>query len=184
MDGVYLSRWRYLSTTILEASGIRILVKISITSLLFSVQDAFGPFSGGPTSSSAPSTLGDPFTFSSSFSEEMEFDSSFGDFGEFQSAAGSSASDSGFGGTQEIPISPDRDRDGDGDLTPTKLSGSWTFTPSTVPKDGEESTAKGGGGFGFDDDFDAQPSSPVSGRGKSFPAEPPDSPEQDKRMYM
>lgn len=56
----------------------------------------------------------DPFTFTSSFSDEMEdssFDSNFGDFGDFQSAE-------------------------DGELTPT--TGSWSFT-SDSSADGSDS---------------------------------------------
>ncbi|EGO21202.1 hypothetical protein SERLADRAFT_452336 [Serpula lacrymans var. lacrymans S7.9] len=61
-------------------------------------EDNFGPFSD-----SAAANGSDPFTFSSSFSEDMEDSSfdSFGDFGDFHSAQ-------------------------DGELTPT--AGSWTLT--------------------------------------------------------
>ena len=50
--------------------------------------DGFGPFSDSATTSDA-----DPFTFSTSFSRELDdstFDT-FGDFGEFQAASGSDA---------------------------------------------------------------------------------------------
>ncbi|TFK46656.1 SAPS-domain-containing protein [Heliocybe sulcata] len=64
--------------------------------------DNFGPFSD-----SAAATRSDPFTFSSSFNDEMEHASfdDFGDFGDFQGAGES-----------------------DGELTPT--AGSWSFTSS------------------------------------------------------
>ncbi|KAJ7633140.1 SIT4 phosphatase-associated protein-domain-containing protein [Roridomyces roridus] len=67
--------------------------------------DGFGPFSDAASADGS-----DPFTFSSSFSDEMEdtaFDS-FADFGEFST-------------------SPPRD----GELTPT--AGSWTFTSGSSP---------------------------------------------------
>ncbi|KAJ7137920.1 SIT4 phosphatase-associated protein-domain-containing protein [Mycena epipterygia] len=68
--------------------------------------DGFGPFSDAAAADGS-----DPFTFSSSFSDEMEdtaFDS-FADFGEFSGA------------------SPPQD----GELTPT--AGSWTFTSDSSP---------------------------------------------------
>ncbi|EPQ57764.1 SAPS-domain-containing protein [Gloeophyllum trabeum ATCC 11539] len=65
--------------------------------------DAFGPFSDTAAASGA-----DPFTFASSFSEEIEHASfeDFGDFGDFQAAT-----------------------EGDGELTPT--AGSWSFTSNS-----------------------------------------------------
>ncbi|KAF8077592.1 SIT4 phosphatase-associated protein-domain-containing protein [Lyophyllum atratum] len=65
------------------------------------VDDGFGPFSDSAAAPSA--TGGDPFTFSSSFSDESFDSESFGDFGDFQSAS----------------------TEGEGELTPT--TGSWTF---------------------------------------------------------
>ncbi|KAJ7481056.1 SIT4 phosphatase-associated protein-domain-containing protein, partial [Mycena galericulata] len=73
--------------------------------------DGFGPFSDAAAANGS-----DPFTFSSSFSDEMEdtaFDS-FADFGEFS-------------GT-----SPPRD----GELTPT--AGSWTFTSDSSPSPSDD----------------------------------------------
>ncbi|KAJ7772937.1 SIT4 phosphatase-associated protein-domain-containing protein [Mycena maculata] len=72
--------------------------------------DGFGPFSDATAADGA-----DPFTFSSSFSDEMEdtaFDS-FADFGEFST-------------------SPPRD----GELTPT--AGSWTFTSDSSPSPSDD----------------------------------------------
>ncbi|KZP10869.1 SAPS-domain-containing protein [Athelia psychrophila] len=69
--------------------------------------DAFGPFSD-----SAASNVTDPFTFSSSFTEDDAAFDSFGDFGDFQSA---------------------EDQDQDGELTPT--AGSWTFTSGSNTSD-------------------------------------------------
>jgi hypothetical protein len=72
----------------------------------------FGPFSDSGAAGS------DPFTFSTSFSEEMEdpsFDS-FGEFGDFQSAQ-------------------------DGELTPT--TGSWSFTSSSTASDDTGSEESG-----------------------------------------
>ncbi|KAF8205512.1 SIT4 phosphatase-associated protein-domain-containing protein [Mycena galopus ATCC 62051] len=74
----------------------------------FNDDDGFGPFSDAAAADGT-----DPFTFSSSFSDEMEdtaFDS-FADFGEF---------------------SPPRD----GELTPT--AGSWTFTSDSSPSPSDE----------------------------------------------
>ncbi|KAJ6531096.1 hypothetical protein B0H19DRAFT_470026 [Mycena capillaripes] len=71
--------------------------------------DGFGPFSDAAAADGA-----DPFTFSSSFSDEMEdtaFDS-FADFGEFSS--------------------PPQD----GELTPT--AGSWTFTSDSSPSPSDD----------------------------------------------
>lgn len=62
----------------------------------FPQKDGFAPFSSDPSGG----TVGDSFTFSSSFSDEDSSFDNFGDFGDFQSAE-------------------------DGALTPT--SGSWTF---------------------------------------------------------
>jgi serine/threonine-protein phosphatase 6 regulatory subunit 3 len=92
------------------------------------LQDAFGPFADTHAASGD-----DPFTFSTSFSDEMEdssFDSSsFGEFGEFQSAQ-------------------------DGELTPT--TGSWTFAGTSdeagsdygeIGSPREEKRMIGGGGL-------------------------------------
>jgi len=71
----------------------------------------FGPFSDSDTGS-------DPFTFTTSFSDEMDdgsFDT-FGDFGDFQAAQ-------------------------DGELTPT---GSWSFTSGSTSDDaGSEDSGHG-----------------------------------------
>jgi len=73
--------------------------------------DGFGPFSDAAASGT------DPFTFPSSFSDELDesalFDT-FGDFGEFQSGSGSTGSISG---------------DASGELTPT--GDSWTFASAS-----------------------------------------------------
>ncbi|KZT23975.1 SAPS-domain-containing protein [Neolentinus lepideus HHB14362 ss-1] len=79
--------------------------------------DSFGPFSD-----SAAASGSDPFTFTSSFSDEIEHASfdDFGDFGDFQSAS---------------------DGDGDGDHTPT--AGSWSFTSnSSVSSSDHEDAGK------------------------------------------
>lgn len=81
-------------------------------------QDGFGPFSDAAAADGS-----DPFTFSSSFSDEMEdtaFDS-FADFGEFQST------------------SPPRD----GELTPT--AGSWTFTSDSSPSPSDDASSEHSG---------------------------------------
>jgi len=73
--------------------------------------DGFGPFSDAAAADGS-----DPFTFSSSFSDEMEdtaFDS-FADFGEFSAA------------------SPPKD----GELTPT--AGSWTFASGLSPSPSDD----------------------------------------------
>ncbi|ESK85608.1 phosphatase associated protein [Moniliophthora roreri MCA 2997] len=82
--------------------------------------DEFGPFSD---SASASGT--DPFTFPTSFSEEMDDSTfeSFGDFGDFQS------------GDQDSP-SPQ-----DGELTPT--AGSWTFASDASISDDTGSDGSG-----------------------------------------
>lgn len=78
------------------------------------MQDGFGPFSDVAAVNGS-----DPFTFPSSFSDEIEDSSfeSFGDFGDFQTAQ-------------------------DGELTPT--AGSWTFTSdsSTFDDTGSESSGR------------------------------------------
>ncbi|KAJ6526260.1 SIT4 phosphatase-associated protein-domain-containing protein [Mycena vulgaris] len=77
--------------------------------------DGFGPFSDAAAADGA-----DPFTFSSSFSDEMEdtaFDS-FADFGEF---------------------SPPQD----GELTPT--AGSWTFTSDSSPSPSDDAWSEHSG---------------------------------------
>ncbi|GLB34588.1 putative SAPS-domain-containing protein [Lyophyllum shimeji] len=67
------------------------------------IDDGFGPFSDASAASRSKGSGGDPFSFSSSFSDESFDSESFGDFGDFQSAS----------------------TEGDGELTPT--TGSWTF---------------------------------------------------------
>lgn len=95
---------------ILSALVVKMLVhKNSImilpSNLLTFLQDtdAFGPFSDSAATSGA-----DPFTFSSSFTEDDAAFDSFGDFGDFQGAE-------------------------DGELTPT--AGSWTFTSGSSASD-------------------------------------------------
>ena len=73
--------------------------------------DAFGPFSD-----SAAANETDPFTFSSSFTEDDATFDSFGDFGDFQSAD-------------------------DGELTPT--AGSWTLASGSSASDGWSSEGSG-----------------------------------------
>ncbi|KAH9952025.1 SAPS-domain-containing protein [Amylocystis lapponica] len=87
--------------------------------------DAFGPFSDSAAANGA-----DPFTFSSSFSEEIIEEASFesfGDFGDFQSASSGSI-------------------DGDGSLTPTGAD-SWSFasTSSTGSIDDGAADRRGAG---------------------------------------
>ncbi|KAK7038262.1 SIT4 phosphatase-associated protein-domain-containing protein [Favolaschia claudopus] len=75
--------------------------------------DGFGPFSDAAAANGS-----DPFTFSSSFSDEMEdtaFDS-FADFGEFNSPPA------------------------DGELTPT--AGSWTFTSGSSPSPSDDAASE------------------------------------------
>ncbi|KAJ7154198.1 SIT4 phosphatase-associated protein-domain-containing protein, partial [Mycena filopes] len=75
--------------------------------------DGFGPFSDAAASGGA-----DPFTFSSSFSDEMSEDTAFDSFADFGS---------------EFSSSPPQD----GELTPT--AGSWTFTSASSPSPSEGS---------------------------------------------
>lgn len=70
--------------------------------------DAFGPFSDDAASHTASGS--DPFTLSSSFTEDDAAFDSFGDFGDFQTAE------------EEA-----------GELTPT--AGSWTFTSGSNTSD-------------------------------------------------
>ncbi|KDQ61229.1 hypothetical protein JAAARDRAFT_173829 [Jaapia argillacea MUCL 33604] len=89
--------------------------------------DTFGPFSD-----SAAASGSDPFTFSSSFSEEIGHSSfeDFGDFGDFQGGSG------------------------DGELTPT--AGSWSFTSGSSAASDDEfgGLGLGRGGDGGKDDLE------------------------------